>query len=340
MWTFYAAFTLILTIAIGQVETDVSTAARQVEECTFSITSHLTASIHPFDIQAEENVDDASAKTDKGWGLALSIISLITIIFTLGSHLNQSLRSIIIDQKPEGGIILLLTIFSTILVAIVSGPDRGLAVDKDGAVFIGNMYYFAWAGFINSIFIASSFIESAYGFNVRQTMRARSSSFTYWSALLVSSMIVMATSSDIYNRNCDVPVEDKAQPFCSRTVLAITVGTIGVIFALAIVAMKMTLGAAPFLIEIGLNLMLFISYVLEIAYVTDIQGPGSPLGNLYYFSWISFLLTIGVGKACREDYMEAQAIMEEQRQRQGGGERPMPTLASVGLGVVDEDEVI
>lgn len=314
LWTFYAAFTLILAIAIGQVETD-----------------------------AEENVDDATAKTDKGWGLALSIISLLIIIFTLGSHIYQPLRPIIIDQKPEGGIILLLTIFSTILVAIVSGPDRGLAVDKDGAVFIGNMYYFAWAGFINSIFILSSFIESVYGFNVRQTMRARSSSFTYWSALLVSSMIVMATSSDIYNRNCDVPVEDKAQPFCSRTVLAVSVGTIGVIFALAIVAMKMSLGAAPFLIEIGLNLMLFILYVLEIAYVTDIQGPGSPLGNLYYFSWISFLLTIGVGKACHEDYMEAQAIMDEQRQQ--AGERPMPTLASVTdrgdeQGVEYEDEVI
>lgn len=316
LWTFYAAFMLILAIAIGQVETD-----------------------------AEENVDDATAKTDKAWGLALSIISLLIIIFTLGSHIYQPLRPIIIDKKPEGGIILLLTIFSTILVAIVSGPDRGLAVDKDGAVFIGNMYYFAWAGFINSIFILSSFIEAVYGFNVRQTMRARSSSFTYWSALLVSSMIVMATSSDIYNRNCDVPVEDKAQPFCSRTVLAVSVGTIGVIFALAIVAMKMSLGAAPFLIEIGLNLMLFILYVLEIAYVTDIQGPGSPLGNLYYFSWISFLLTIGVGKACHEDYMEAQAIMEEQRHQ--ASERPMPTLASVtdidmgvGEGVEYEDEVI
>jgi len=323
LWAFYVAFTLILIIAIDQVETD-----------------------------ADENVDDATAKSDKTWGLALSITSLVIISFTLYCHLNQSLRSIIIDQKPEGGIILLLAIFSTAMVAIVSGPDRGLAVDEDGAVFIGNMYYFAWAGFINSIFILSSFIESVYGFNVRQTMRSRSSSFTYWSSLLVTSMIVMATSSNIYNTNCDVPAEDKPQPFCSRTVLGVSVGTIGVIFALAIVAMKISLGAVPFLIEIVLNLLLFILYTLEIAFVTDVEGPGAPLGNLYYFSWISFLLTIGVGKACHEDYVEAQGIMEQQRQ---SSDRPMPTLASVTEGndygaqhkhgrgtsnAIDDDDVI
>jgi len=300
LWAFYATFTLILTIAIGQVETD-----------------------------AEENVDDTTAKSDKAWGLALSILSLITISFTLYSHLNQSLRSAIIDKKIEGGIILLLAIFSTVLVAIVSGPYRGLAVDNDGAVFIGNMYYFAWAGFINSILILSSFIESAYGFNLRQTMRSRSSSFTYWSALLVSSLIVMASSSEIYDKNCDVAAEDKPQPFCSRTVLGVSVGTIGVIFALAIVVMKISLGAAPFLIEVGLDLMLFILYIVETAYVTDIQGPGSPLGNLYYFSWISFLLTIGVGKACHEYFVEAQGIMEQQGQ---ASERPMPTLATTTEG--------
>lgn len=303
LWAFYAATTLVLLIAIAQVETD-----------------------------ADANIDDKYGKQDKAWGLALSIISLISITALLVVHRSSSLRSTIIDRKPEGIIILILLIFSTGLVAIVSGPDRGLAVDKDGAVFVGNMYYFAWAGLFNGIFILSSYIESTFGINVGQTMKARSSSFTYWSALLMSSMIVMGTAADVYNRNCDVAVEDKVQPFCKRSVLAVTVGTIGVLLSLVIVIMKISLGAAPFLMEVGLAVLLFLLYIFEVAYVTDIQGPGSPLGNLYYFSWISFLLTFMVGKACYDDYVEAQIIVEQQQ-----ANRPMPTLSTApGLDVDDE----
>lgn len=257
------------------------------------------------------------------------------IIFTLFSHLNQSLRDRIIDNKPEAIIILILLVFSTILVAIVSGPDRGLAVDKNGAVFIGNMYYFAWAAFINGVLILANFMESAYGINVTETMRLRSSSFTYWTALLVSSLVVMGTCADLYNRNCDVAVENKPQPFCSQTVLGVVTGTIAVVLSLIIVALKISLGAAPFLVEVGTDLLLFILYVVEIAVVTDSGGPGAPLGNLYYFSWISFLLTFGVGKACHEDYVEAQMIVEQQQRT---SERPMPTLANVTGGGDDEDD--
>ena len=160
------------------------------------------------------------------------------------------------------------------IVAIVSGPERGLAVDKDGAVFIGNMYYGSWLGFVTGVAILSSFLESAYGLDVAYNMRTRSSSFTYWTGLLVSSIIVLATSADIYNRNCDVPNEEKRQPFCSRSVIAVVIGTLAVIMSFAIIGMKITLGAAPFLIEIGLGFLLFIMYIVEIAYVTDIEGPG------------------------------------------------------------------
>lgn len=304
LWAFYLAFTVIQLNAIFQVETD-----------------------------AEENLDDASARTDKKWGAALSILCLLGVSAMLFSHSHIRYRIIVIDTKIEFITIALLLLFSTILVALVSGPSRGLAVDKDGAVFIGNMYYFSWGAFFIMIMILSSFIESAYGINVRQSMTSKSSSFTYWSALLVTSLIVMGTSSNLYNQNCDVENDEKPQPFCKRCVLAITVGTLGVLVSLAIVALKLLLGAAPFLVELCCLFLLFILYSIEILYVTGARGPGSPLGNLYYFSWISFLLVLMVAKACYEDYVEAQEIMEQQ---QSAAERTVPTLASVGL-PTDED---
>jgi len=275
---------------------------------------------------AEENIDDESAKTDKKWGAALSILSLIGVSAMLFCHSHIRYRITIINSKYELITIGILLLISTILVAIVSGPNRGLAVDKEGAVFIGNMYYFSWASFFIMIMVLSSFVETSFGINVRQTMTSKSSSFTYWAALLVSSMIVMGTASDLYNKNCDVQNDEKPQPFCGRCVLGVTVGTLGVVVSLVIVVMKLMLGVAPFLVEVGCLLFLSVLSVIEIVYVTAAQGPGSPLGNLYYFSWISFLLILMVAKSCHEDYVEAQEIMEQQ---QSAAERTVPTLAHV-----------
>lgn len=297
LWASYFAFTMILLIAIAQVET-----------------------------RGDENTDDKTGKSDKGWGLASTILSLFVISTLIAAHLHPVYREIIINTRTELVSIVVLLLLSTILVSIVSSPDRGLAVDQDGGVFIANMYYFSWASFINGIIILSSYIESVYGINVRQTLRSKSSSFTFWSALLVSSIIVMGSSADIYNQNCDVEKDKKLQPFCSRSVLAVIIATLSILSSLVIVVMKISLGAAPFLFEVASTGLLFTLYAVEVIYVTGPQGPGSPLGNLYYFSWISFFLTFLVGKACYEDYIEAQIIMEQQH---NVPDRTVPTLVNV-----------
>lgn len=297
LYSIFNAFTFIVLIAIAQVETDV---------------------------EAQNNLDDKTGKYDKGWALALSILSFFITSATLGVYLHNTYRGFLTGTYIEGLIILVLLMFATTIVALVTGPQKGLAVDADGAVFVGNMYYFAWAAFSTCVLIVSSFLEESFGFNVAQEMRLRSTSFSYWSALLITSLVVMASSADLYNRNCDAPANEKPQPFCSRSVLGVIVGVIGVVFSLAIVVMKVSFGAAPFLTEVSLCLSLFVFYLVEIAYVTDIDGPGSPLGNLYYFSWFSFLLTFMVGKACYEDYVDLQHSPEEQPHQQNMGLPPLP----------------
>lgn len=321
LWAFGLCFTVIQLIAIAQLDT-------------------VNVDVYDGD---DEDIHDTKIK--KGWGIALTIISLIGISSILACYSHPTYHTTIINNnvKVEGITTAGVLILSTVLVAIVSSPNNGLAVDADGAVDIGNLYYFSWAAFINAILVLANYVETTFGINFRQTMRSNSSSFTYWAALLLTSLIVMGTSSEIYGRNCaSVADVNKQEPYCGRGVLAITVGTVGVIFSLIIVAMKITLGAAPFLFEVGMGGMMFLFYVIEIIYVTDIQGPGSPLGNLYYFSWISFMLTFMVGKACYEDFVEAQDIIEQQ---QNAGERTVPTLANVptdsdaGFGMEDDIEI-
>jgi hypothetical protein len=301
-------------------------------------------------------------KAIKGWGIALSTISLLLTLSTSGIHLHPIYRSLILNTKYELYIIIALLILWTSLVAIVSSPTSGLAVYDDGAVYLGNMYYFTWAGFISGVVLLASFVESFFGISVSSSFRnhnlvpngdndgndngsgngngtqtennsnangntnintnkSPSMVFIYWSALMVSSLIVMGTSADIYNRTCEIETNLKPQPFCSRTVFAISTGTISVISSLVVIISKLLYITIPFLIEICLCTILFVLYIMELVYVTGVDGPGSPLGNLYYFSWIAFMLCFGIGKCCYEDYVQvlenAELEFQEDVRRRG-----------------------
>lgn len=250
----------------------------------------------------------------------------------------------IIDTKYELYISIFLIIPWTVLVALVSSATSGLAVDSDGAVYLGNMYYFTWASFINGILLLASIVESRFGISVRaafenengsaastsnnENIKIPSMAFIYWFALMTTSIIVMGSSADIYNRNCEFAVDLKPQPFCSRTVFAITTGTIATIASLLIIVGKLSQYATPFLLEVLLSAVLFILYIFELFYATRADGPGSPLGNLYYFSWISFLLCFGIGKSCYDDYVYALELEmnEFEGQRSNRSRANVPSL--------------
>lgn len=309
IWTLYLAFNFIVLISVSSVEID------------------------------------QELRVIKRWAIALAIISLLLVWSTSAVHLHSGYRSIVINTKLELYIILFLLGLWTILVALVSSPTSGLAVEDDGAVYLGNMYYFTWAGFITGVVLLASFVEFMFGISVRAALRrntmsasyssannnlkAPSTAFVYWCALMASSIVVMGTASDIYGRLCEVEDNLKEQPFCSRTVFAITTGTMSTISCLLVIISKLLYITTPFLLEVCLCAILFVLYIFEILYATGTNGPGSPLGNLYYFSWISFLLCFSIGKCCYEDYVYALEVaeteFEEDRRRTA-----VPSLATYG----------
>ena len=100
--------------------------------------------------------------------------------------------------------------------------------------------------------------------------------------------------------------------FCKRTKLGIGLGAAGAFFALVVVAMKIFTRKAPFLLEAVLGFIMLISFAFGTAYITSEAGPGSPLGNLYYFTWISFLSAFLLCSSCFEDYQSAKSMGTEE----------------------------
>ena len=208
------------------------------------------------------------------------MLSLVLTLIMIVSHLQPTMQAMVIGTRAETSITLVCLAFSITLVAIITGPGHGLAVDNDGSIAYGNQYYFSWVSLFTMLYLTQFLIEKKFGINVTDTMRMRSKSFSYWVALVFCSIVVMGSSSEYYGRNCSGKGGNKPQPFCSRTAFGISVGLVGLVFASGIVAMKIMHGvAASYLIEVGFAVWLFILYLLEVGFVTDNQGPGAPLGT-------------------------------------------------------------
>jgi len=220
-------------------------------------------------------------------------------------HTSTRLSVFIVGTKLEGFVILTLLTFWIAIVAVVSDAENGLAVNEEGVVIYGNLYYFSWGGLVTAVMLFVSFLRSIYFIDVVGEFRDRAPRLMIWAAFLTSSIIVMGSGASIFDINCDVISPEKR--FCSRTKLAVALGIIGTISGIVMVGMKVAIAHAPFWAEFSAGMVLFLLYAFGVAYITSEKGPGAPLGNLYYAMWASFIETFFICVGCFETYQELLA---------------------------------
>ena len=241
------------------------------------------------------------------WAVFCSAITFATTAVVVGLHMSPVLSHFIVNTRVEGAICVILCAFWATTVSIVSNANTGLAVDNDAEnnVVNGNLYYFSWAGFVTSVVLLVAYLRGVFGVDVAGEIRSRAARLTLWSGLLACSLVVMGSSANIFDKDCSTQVESAT--YCARTKYAISLGAISTIFSLAIVGLKMATSMAPFLLEAGFSLLLAIFNGFGVAFITSAAGPGSPIGNLYYFTWLSFLCSLMLCASCYEDYNNAGA---------------------------------
>jgi hypothetical protein len=107
----------------------------------------------------------------------------------------------------------------------------------------------------------------------------------------------MGSSARILNGDCS-PNEFFTDGYCKRTKFAVSLGAIGFAMAVLVVGMKIVMSSANFMVEFAVSILLAIMNAFGVAYITSAKGPGSAIGNLYYFSWISFLCAAFLAADC------------------------------------------
>jgi hypothetical protein len=219
----------------------------------------------------------------------------------VGAHLFPVASTLVVGTKLEGIVIIVLTAFWAATVSIVTNASNGLGVSEDASnqVLNGNLYYFSWAGFVTAIILLVKFLRSAFGVDLVGEVRNRAARLTLWAAMLASAMVVMGSSARVLNEDCSAANDTNfTDTYCKRTKFALSLGVIGLILSMVVVGMKMLTSTAPFMVEFAISIVLAIMNAFGVAYITSAKGPGSAIGNLYYFSWISFLTAAFLAAEC------------------------------------------
>jgi hypothetical protein len=193
-------------------------------------------------------------------------------------------------------------------VAVITDSKNGVAVDENGAVSNGNVYYFSWAGFVASITLFVSYMRTAYGVDIEGEIQSRAARLNLWSAMIATSAIVCGSAVIVFVRSCKSLSKNNPDrpafatgPYCFRTIYAMSVGASGVFFAMIVVALKLCLSKMPLILETIISYALFPAWCVGVALITAHSGPGSGLGNLYYFTWLSFLLAFMLAASTTDD---------------------------------------
>lgn len=222
----------------------------------------------------------------------------------------------VVGTKVEGIVCILLLAFWAATVAVVSDASNGLAVSTQGEIQNGNLYYFSWAGMVTAIMLSVSYLRGVFGVDVAGEMQNRSARLTTWSALLAASLIVMGACANILDQDCNPQIQ--SDTYCKRTRYGIALGATATFFSLAVVALKIATTAAPFVAEGFFALILTIMYTAGVAVITSAKGPGSAIGNLYYFSWIGFVCCFLLLASCIEDYKGGSKAADGQNGNHNG----------------------
>lgn len=171
----------------------------------------------------------------------------------------------------------------------VSPPDTNAVGD---VVHNANLYFFSWISFCCTVFLSGSLLQDTMGVMLTQI----AAKAARWYGSIASSLVVLGTSARTFQaadcRDIDASVSNSLE-YCRRSKLGVSLGVICFVIAAImtfLVQQKKQLNACS---DLSINTIYLLLWCFGVSYITFGESPGSTIGNLYFSSWISFLLAVG-----------------------------------------------
>ena len=290
-----------------ELNTEYTNAHRFPAWMTLGIFSAICLAAVNSKVEADER--DGNEK----WVLACTILSMLVGLAGFAGYLVA--RSLFVGQAPEMGLVRTNMMMDRTLwrtsnthihtsavhtqtvaaialwaagLPVIMDPDNGIAV-RNITVLNANLYFFSWLALGSVVFISGSLAQEQLGVNVMEIPPHA----VRWYGLSASSLVVLGAAVRVF---LAVPCNDtidaiESGAFCKRTRLAISLGVLSTVagFGMTYATTTKRLSIAA---ETAVTAVLLVMWCFGVGYTTFGESPGSQIGNLYFSSWISFLLSV------------------------------------------------
>lgn len=244
---------------------------------------------------------------------ALTATTICWVISTLGVLGYLCARSVFLGIGEVGLLGIIIIIWAGSLPTIMN-PANSIAVGFSDYLN-ANLYFGAWLSFFCALWIAGELARELYGMDLVGTLQSSNmvkGRQGKWYALIATSMIVMSSSVRFFKAfRCASDIMQKA-PVCKQTKFAISAGAIGTVFA-----MMMTIftarGNHSRSVQWISSAILVVLWSFGLGFVTFGNGPGQNIGNLYFATWASFVLSVWLAAESIRDFM---GVRQQQQQQQ------------------------
>mmetsp|Transcript_8218 Transcript_8218/g.14469 ORF Transcript_8218/g.14469 Transcript_8218/m.14469 type:complete len:826 (+) Transcript_8218:118-2595(+) len=224
--------------------------------------------------------------------------SFLSSIFFLMS-LNYSTYSIASKLWCGGIASLLLFLIWLVDLLLSMHSDDSWAINEKGEIRMANLYYFSWGAIVMSATILLSYAQQSPMLRHEK----KSSVVVIWGANVKVCMVILGSSLHVWhNIDCSADEEEGQASFCNRTKCAIGIGATGIICGWTVLISRII--GCPITTKVRsyaetyISVFLIIIFGVGIALITGIGGPGQSVGDLFYSSWLSFAISLGIFVTC------------------------------------------
>ena len=231
---------------------------------------------------------------------------------------------LVISQMWCGGLASVF-VFGLCLGALVISmhSDNSWAVNAIGDVEIANLYYFTWASILTAGLQMMSYLKNYLGLKQDDYITV------VWIAIVKISFVIFGAGYHIWHNISDTctltDIQSGAVTFCSRTIFAIAVSCTGMFVAGLVTLCRVVLSVSCPLffsrrarahVEMVASVFLMLLFGFAVATITGIGGPGQSVGDMFYSTWLNFLVSIGLVLICFqeirvEDHQHDLRVREE-----------------------------
>jgi hypothetical protein len=209
-------------------------------------------------------------------------------------------------------------------------PNNSIAVSYT-EVDNANLYFSSWACFCCCLWIVGSQAQETFGFDITQVAPRKAKAY----GLVASSLVVMGSSIRIFNSFKCYRTEMSGVDVCRQTKFAISAGVIG--FCIAVTwTVAAHMGLTQLNYELYGSSVLLVLWVFGLAFITFGRGPGHAIGNLYFATWISLIISIFLFSESLRAVLGGQEADQQQSTTEEARESTVP---AIDMEEMDEEQL-